>query len=80
MPRVRIKRALRPRKRDWAESVEVPRWIAAAAVVAIGLLVLLAGLSNGSERVAVPGSGTILYLAAVFGVAALIVYTGRPRR
>ncbi len=79
MPRARTKGTLRPRKRGWAETVEFPRWIAAAGVVAIGLLLLLAGLSDASGRVAAPGAGSVLYVAAILGVATAVALFHRKR-
>lgn len=79
MPKARIKPVTRARKRTWAETVEFPRWIAAAGIVAIGLILLLARLSDTSGNVSRPGLGAILYLASLAGLAAWIVYAGRGR-
>jgi len=45
----------------------------------IGFMLLLAGLSDGSGNLRGPGYGSILYISAVIGVAALLTLAGRKR-
>jgi hypothetical protein len=52
----------------------------AAAVIIIGFMLLLAGLSDGSGNLRRPGYSSILYIAAVIGVAALLILAGRKQR
>lgn len=78
MPKSKTRgKIVRSRKRSFAESVEFPRWVLAAEVVLIGFMLLLAALSDSSGKVRTPGAGSILYMAAVLGVAALLIYVRR---
>lgn len=72
-------RLSRPRKRSFAESVEFPRWVVAAGVLLIGFMLLLGALSDASGELRTPGLGSVLYMAAVAGIASLLIYTGRRR-
>ena len=69
----------RRRKRSSAESVEFPRWVVAAGVLLIGLILLLGALADDSGKLRMPGAGSVLYLAAVIGVAAVLLYSRRSR-
>ena len=69
----------RRRKRRFAECVEFPRWVVAAGVLLIGLILLLGALADDSGKLRMPGAGSVLYLAAVIGVAAVLFYPRRSR-
>ena len=79
MPRSKVKvgRAPRVRNRKVSESVEFPRWILAASVLFIGLLLLLGAVSDVDGNLRKPGVGGYLYAAAVFGLAAGLVFIHR---
>ena len=68
----------RGRKRSFAESVEFPRWVVAAGVLLIGLVLLLGALADDSGKLRMPGAGSVLCMAAV-GVAAVLSYSRRSR-
>lgn len=69
----------RRRKRDFAKSVEFPRAVVAASVLLIGFMLLLGALSDASGRLRMLDIGSALYLAAVIGIALLVVYSGRTQ-
>jgi hypothetical protein len=72
MSRLR-KRSLQPR------DVPFPRTILAAFVVIIGLMLWMGVLSDPSGDLRTPGIGSILYVAAVIGLAALLAHADRHR-
>jgi hypothetical protein len=45
----------------------------------IGLILWVGVLSDSSGRLTMPGTGSILYVAAVIGIAALLAYADRKR-
>jgi hypothetical protein len=55
-----------------ARSHNGSRWIAVSFVMIIGLILWLGVLS-------IPGPGSIVYVVAVIGVAALLAYADRKR-
>ena len=67
----------RSRKQSFANSAVFPRWMLAAGVLLIGFMLLLGALSDASGRLRAPGLGSVLYMAAVSGVAAFLIYSGR---
>lgn len=69
-------RLFRPRRRSFAHSVTFPRWMLAAEIVLIGGMFWLARLSNGSERLAAPGLGSVLYFTLVLAIAAWVAFAG----
>jgi hypothetical protein len=60
------------------ESVEFPRWVVAASILLIGLVLLLGALADNSGKLRMPGAGSVLCMAAV-GVAAVLSYSRRSR-
>lgn len=80
MPRSKTRgKTARSRRRTFAESVEFPRWILAAETVLIGLMLLLGALSDSSGAVRSPGVGSIVFIAAVIGIAVAVIHRGRNR-
>jgi hypothetical protein len=79
MPRSKttIKPLSRPRKRTLAESSGAPRWVVAVGVLPIAFALWLAVLSDGSGNLRKPGLGSLLFLAAVTGVASFLIYTAQ---
>ena len=69
----------RRRKRRFTESVEFPRWVVAAGVLLIGFVLLLGALADDSGKLRMPGAGAVLYVAAVIGVAAVLLHSRRSR-
>lgn len=67
----------RSRKRGVVESVEFPRAVVAASVLLIGFLLLLGALSDASGRLRKMDLGSALYMAAVIGVAVLVICSPR---
>lgn len=67
----------RRRKRDFVESVEFPRAAVAASVLLIGFLLLLGALSDASGRPRMLDLGSALYMAAVIGIAMLVINSCR---
>ena len=78
--RGRPKGIFRSPKRSFAESVEFPRWILAAGVLLIGLMLLVATLADDSGKLNTPGTASVLYLTALIGIAAALIYSDRVRR
>jgi hypothetical protein len=81
MTRVPAARKLsyRSQGRRFVKSAAFPRWIAVPSVLIVGLMLWLGVLSDPSGKLATPGLGSILYVAAVVGVAALLAYADRSR-
>ena len=67
------------RKQSFANSAVFPRWMLAAGVLVIGFMHLLGGLSDGSGKLMMPGTRSVLYMSAVIGIAVFLVYAGRSR-
>jgi hypothetical protein len=65
----------RRRKLRFTESVEFPRWVVAAGVLLIGFVLLLGALADDSGELRMPGAGSVLYMAAVIGVGAVLLHT-----
>jgi hypothetical protein len=65
------------RKRSFAKTAEFPRWIVAATILLIGIMLLLGALSDASGRLRIPGVGSALYLSLIIAIAAVIIYSGR---
>ena len=74
IPKAKVKLSLRVRKRRFTQSISPPRWVFAAAVLLIGFMLLLVGLSDREGIVRPPGLGGYLGIAAVLGIAAGVVY------
>jgi hypothetical protein len=81
MARVRAGARLsyRSRQRRFAKSFSFPRWITVPFVLIVGLMLWLGVLADPSGKLRMPGVGSILYVAAVIGVAALLAYIDRRR-
>jgi hypothetical protein len=56
-----------------------PRWITVTFILIIGWILWVGVLSDSSGRLTIPGPGSIVYVAAVIGVAALLAYVDRKR-
>ena len=69
----------RRRRRRFTESVEFPGWVVAAGVLLIGFVLLLGALADDSGKLRMPGAGSVLYMAAVIGVAAVLLHSRRSR-
>lgn len=87
MPRAKTKaRASQPRRRSFAASAELPRWIVAAEVVFVGFILWLAVFSDASGKVGITSPGSVIYsviyMAAVLGVALFLTHRrpGERRR
>jgi len=77
------------RKRRFIETVELPRGLLAIVVLLVGFALLVAGLSEPSGELKKPGLGAYIYIAAVVGLAAYLLFAhqkghsvgkGRPDR
>ena len=79
MARVRLgpRPSYRSRQRRFAKSASFPRWITIPFVLIIALMLWLGVLSDPSGRLRTPGIGSILYVAAVIGVAAYLARADR---
>jgi hypothetical protein len=87
MPRSKTRvRTSQPRRRSFAASAELPRWIVSAGVVLVGLILWLAVFSDASGKVGITSAGSViysvLYIAAVLGLAMFLMYRrpGERRR
>lgn len=60
-------------------TVRFPRWITIPFILITGLVLWVGVLSDSSGRLTMPGTDSILYVAAVVGVAALLAYLDRKR-
>lgn len=69
----------RRRKRDFVASVRFPRWVVAASILLIGSMLLLGALSDASGTLRRPNLGAVLYIAAIIGIAALVIYLDRTQ-
>lgn len=67
-------------KRTFAETAEFPQWILVGGVLLVGFLLLIGALSDASGKLSKPGLGSVLYMAALIGVAAVLLYSKRHRR
>ena len=81
MARVSTGRRLsqRARERRFANSVPFPRWVMAAFVLIIGLMLWLGVLADPLGDLRTPGLGSIFYVAAVIAVAIYLAYADRNR-
>ena len=81
MPRSRttLTTLFRPPKRSFAESVEFPRWVVCVAVLIIGFVFWLGAVSDNTGKLLKLGIGSILYFAAIAGMAACSLYAGSER-
>jgi hypothetical protein len=78
MPKAKI--VPRPRKRSVADSVEFPRFILAAGVLVIGIILLFGALADASGKLSAPGIGSAIYMAVVVGIVIALIYVGRRWR
>jgi drug/metabolite transporter (DMT)-like permease len=69
----------RSRDRRLVKPASFPRWITIPFVLIMGLILWLGVLSDPSGKLRPPGTGSILYVASVIGVAAYLAYTDRGR-
>jgi uncharacterized membrane protein len=67
----------RVRKRRFIETVEFPRGLLTIVVLLVGFVLLVAGLSEPSGELKKPGLGAYIYIAAVVGVAAYLLFAHR---
>jgi hypothetical protein len=67
----------RSQQRRFAKSVAFPRWITILFILIIALMLWLGVLSDPSGNLRTPGTGSVLYVVAVIGVAAFLAYTDR---
>jgi hypothetical protein len=65
------------RKRSFEKTVEFPRWIVAASILLIGIMLLLGALSDASGRLKIPGVGSAFYLSLIIAIAAIVIYSCR---
>jgi len=79
MARVGIgtKISYRSQERRFAKSVAFPRWIAIPSILIVGFMLWLAVLADPSGNLRTPGMGSIFYVVAVVGLAALLAPTDR---
>jgi drug/metabolite transporter (DMT)-like permease len=69
----------RSRDRRLVKSASFPRWITVPFVLIMGLILWLGVLSDPSGKLRAPGTGSILYVAIVIGVAGYLAYADRSR-
>jgi hypothetical protein len=62
-----------------SRTVPFPGWITIPFIMIIGLILWVGVLSDSSGRLTMPGTGAILYVAVVIGVASLLAYRDRKR-
>jgi hypothetical protein len=55
------------------------RWMAIPFILIIGLILWIGVLSDSSGHLTMPGAGSIIYVAAVVAVAAVLGYTDWKR-
>jgi hypothetical protein len=67
----------RSQQRRFAKSVGFPRWITILFILIIALMLWLGVLSDPSGNLRTPGTGSVLYVVAVIGVAAFLAYMDR---
>ncbi len=77
--RVGTRLSYRSRHGRFAKSAWFPRWIKLPFVLIIGLMLWVGVLSDPSGKPRLPGMGSILYVAAVIGVAVFLAYADRNR-
>jgi hypothetical protein len=72
---------LSPRSQDrrLAKSVKVPRPIIVGVLLLIAFVLWMAVIADPAGNLPMPGLGSVLYAAAVIGVAALLAYIDRRR-
>lgn len=58
-------------------SVSFPRWVTIPFIMIIGLILWVGVLADSPEPLTAPGVGSIVYVAAVIVVAALLAYADR---
>jgi hypothetical protein len=56
-----------------------PRWVAVSFVLIIGLILYVGVFADSSGGITIPGTGSIIYVAAVIAIAALLAYVDRQR-
>jgi hypothetical protein len=61
-------------------SAALPRWVTIPFVLIIGSILWIGVLSDSSGHLIIPGVDSILYIAAVIGVAVLLAYADRKGR
>jgi hypothetical protein len=62
-----------------AGSPRFPRWMTIPFVLIIGLILWLGVLADSSGSFTIPAAGSVIYVVAVIGVAALLAYLDRRR-
>jgi hypothetical protein len=67
-------------RRTFAETAEFPQWMLVGGILLVGFLLLTGALSDASGKLSKPGLGSVLYMAALIGVGAVLLYSGRHRR
>lgn len=60
-------------------SAPFPRWLTIPFVLIIGLILWLGVLADSTGSFTIPAAGSIIYVAAVIGVAVLLAYIDRRR-
>ncbi len=60
-----------------SKSMPLPRWITIPFILIIGLILWVGVLSDESGHLTVPGIGSIVYVAAVICIAAVLAYLDR---
>lgn len=62
----------RRQKRNFAESVEFPRWLLAAGTMLVGFMLFLSAISSPEGMLRKPGFAECLFLAGVIALGILV--------